>query len=280
MSLLLLSLIALFPAHAEPPSPSEYVARFQSALQKHAGARLPDKFMARVVFHVKPLWHNGDDAGCLTERPMKPLWVDDPRGCTDKIVIELDSWTWIHANDLYREILVFHELGHCVLSRGHEEEKWDGIPASLMVQSGLGWKTYLVRREGYHAELLKRYSVHAVELPLFADLPVLDQEPAARFRILRINALIEDEAAFFLAHRKVWVFKRPHLFNLSRLSVDLSGIRILKHANTAPSDVRLVHEFAWRRWGLLWPFFPAGVQCEEERQGRQYEYGKSELASR
>ncbi len=35
----------------------------------------------------------------------------------DRVVIDADFWN--KSTDLHREFLVFHELGHCVLGRGH-----------------------------------------------------------------------------------------------------------------------------------------------------------------
>jgi len=47
--------------------------------------------------------------------------------------VTIDKTFWNSASPLYREFVVFHELGHCVLGRGHEEGvNADGSCISLM----------------------------------------------------------------------------------------------------------------------------------------------------
>lgn len=40
---------------------------------------------------------------------------------TPRVTIRKDLWQY--ASPTSRELVVFHELGHCVLGKGHEEEK-------------------------------------------------------------------------------------------------------------------------------------------------------------
>lgn len=48
-------------------------------------------------------------------------------------MIFLDKVLWEQSNDLKREQILWHEMGHCVLKREHNERmKWDGYPASIM----------------------------------------------------------------------------------------------------------------------------------------------------
>jgi len=52
--------------------------------------------------------------------------------------IKIDNFFWERSDDLNREFVVFHELGHCYLSREHtEEENIDGTCSSIMA-SGTG----------------------------------------------------------------------------------------------------------------------------------------------
>ena len=54
---------------------------------------------------------------------------------TNHVTIDLGFWN--SSNDLFREFVVFHELGHCSLLLGHREETLeDGTCASIM-RSGL-----------------------------------------------------------------------------------------------------------------------------------------------
>ena len=70
--------------------------------------------------------------------------------------IIIDKSFWSSASSMIREMVVFHELGHCVLGRGHRESHYsDGRCVSIM-QSGLG-SCYLlyndVHRDAYINEL-------------------------------------------------------------------------------------------------------------------------------
>lgn len=52
------------------------------------------------------------------------------------VTVDIDYWN--RANNLQREFVIFHELGHCVLGRDHEEGAFNnGICISIM-RSGLG----------------------------------------------------------------------------------------------------------------------------------------------
>ncbi len=53
-------------------------------------------------------------------------------------LIIIDENFWQRASNNLREMVVFHELGHCVLGRGHDESKDnEGYCLSIM-RSGLG----------------------------------------------------------------------------------------------------------------------------------------------
>ncbi len=52
------------------------------------------------------------------------------------IIIDLSFWN--QASHLVKEMVIFHELGHCILDRGHKESSFaNGICRSIM-RSGLG----------------------------------------------------------------------------------------------------------------------------------------------
>lgn len=52
-------------------------------------------------------------------------------------IVEVDDEFWAGASDLEKEYVVFHELGHCVLGRNHNDDRnTDGTCSSIM-QSGL-----------------------------------------------------------------------------------------------------------------------------------------------
>ena len=54
-------------------------------------------------------------------------------GKTPRIVLNNTSFCWQQANQQERECLIFHELGHCLLKRVHETNKFpNGAFVSLM----------------------------------------------------------------------------------------------------------------------------------------------------
>lgn len=50
--------------------------------------------------------------------------------------VTIDEEIWDELPEIYKEFIIFHELGHCVLFRDHEEASNSGICASIM-RSGL-----------------------------------------------------------------------------------------------------------------------------------------------
>lgn len=69
--------------------------------------------------------------------------------------IEIDPEWWSKANDLNREILMFHELGHCVLSQGHRNyELSDHCPGSIMDTYHIGAYCYNKHYDYYIDEML------------------------------------------------------------------------------------------------------------------------------
>lgn len=52
-------------------------------------------------------------------------------------IVEVDNQFWNRATDMEKEYVVFHELGHCVLGKDHNDARnTDGTCSSIM-QSGL-----------------------------------------------------------------------------------------------------------------------------------------------
>ncbi len=116
-------------------TPSDYVGRFQDEALLHAGARYPLSINIRLGLPQKEK-RKGSDARCVkTEK----------RACRMP-VIEIDIVAWLQADDLYRELLVFHEMGHCILNLGHEDN-------GIMHPDGPGSNDYLIDRERFHQKL-------------------------------------------------------------------------------------------------------------------------------
>lgn len=79
-------------------------------------------------------------------------------GGAREILVDVRSWD--QMSDLSRELLVFHELGHCYLERGHTDETVtspDGdIPKSIMSTWILSDTLYEKYKEYYRDELSVR----------------------------------------------------------------------------------------------------------------------------
>jgi hypothetical protein len=73
--------------------------------------------------------------------------------------IELDPDFWNSSDDMEREELVFHELGHCVLMRDHKDDVINDtngyvLPASIMYPYVMDSATYSLNRDYYIRELV------------------------------------------------------------------------------------------------------------------------------
>ena len=130
-TLLLLLLIALLsckrsqtqpqPAPAQYSVPAEvepYVQHFRDETQKRGKTPVTDNLI--ITFGTT---QGSDVCGqCLLEA-----------GQTPRITISTDAYCWRSANDNERECLIFHELGHCLLSRSHRTDRFpNDIYVSLM----------------------------------------------------------------------------------------------------------------------------------------------------
>lgn len=79
------------------------------------------------------------------------------RGGERHPIVILDRRYWNGHDEFGRETLAFHELGHCILGRGHDNRTItiDGetIPKSIMNGHVLRRSVYLLHREYYLQEL-------------------------------------------------------------------------------------------------------------------------------
>lgn len=67
--------------------------------------------------------------------------------------ILVNKGNWDTQNETTREMIIFHELGHCLLGRGHVTDIERGVPKSLMHPGEFDWATYINRRVEYLNEL-------------------------------------------------------------------------------------------------------------------------------
>ena len=52
--------------------------------------------------------------------------------------ITIDKEFWDQATHLIKEMIIFHELGHCILGRGHKEDSFENGVCQSIMRSGLG----------------------------------------------------------------------------------------------------------------------------------------------
>jgi len=77
--------------------------------------------------------------------------------------VQFSSSAWSKGSDTFKEMLAFHELGHCLLGRGHlNDTHGDGRPESLMNSWLFNQNTYLANRDAYMKELFTAESDWAV----------------------------------------------------------------------------------------------------------------------
>lgn len=77
--------------------------------------------------------------------------------CKSSGVIYLNRSRWNALNVTQRRIVLFHELGHCYLGRGHTRgyNASRGIPKSIMNADLFYFSHYLDNTAYYHAELFR-----------------------------------------------------------------------------------------------------------------------------
>lgn len=70
-------------------------------------------------------------------------------------LIIVDNTFWLNADQFEREILLYHELGHCLLNRGHKEDmiENEGRPESIMYPLVISSYQYRSHKNAYMSEL-------------------------------------------------------------------------------------------------------------------------------
>lgn len=84
----------------------------------------------------------------------------------DTVLIEIDPIFWQSTGVINQQILMYHELGHCILKRTHEVDKVS-IMAPRLVPAGV----YLFYREAYIEELFDMNTFDSLRLQSFLDNP-------------------------------------------------------------------------------------------------------------
>ena len=82
--------------------------------------------------------------------------------------ISVSQLYWKNFDVTYREQVIFHEMGHCVLNRVHRPELNSGIPISIMNPYSFGGNPYVSNYKQYINELFNQTDL-ASSLPLLLD---------------------------------------------------------------------------------------------------------------
>lgn len=123
------------------PALQPYITRFEQASN---GTRHPVKVLNLIAI-LGEVAKDGENGLC--EAPA----FDTPK-------ITIDQNTFNEKNDPWIEMIVFHELGHCVLSRGHTDATWilpNGAQefSSVMHAGLVDIPNYLANQDHYITEL-------------------------------------------------------------------------------------------------------------------------------
>lgn len=132
--------------------PKCYVSRFADYGRSFYGFGF-DEALNSIRFEFR----NISSLSCSAEPSVSldAMCVLAPRGehsCPAHVLIILDRSLKL-SGDIYREEVIFHELGHCFLILSHDESIEGGRPKSIMHSHKLDWKTYFIHRQEYLREL-------------------------------------------------------------------------------------------------------------------------------
>ena len=106
-----------------------------------------NKFVGHYLLYV------GNPPPEAIEIHLKDLDEEEGHYHREKHKTYLDSLTWLTASITYRELLLFHEMGHHILRRLHKDNMFrDGCPTSIMYYQ-LHEDCYKKYREYYIEEL-------------------------------------------------------------------------------------------------------------------------------
>lgn len=71
-------------------------------------------------------------------------------------LVTVDAVFWRRSSNLFKEFIVFHELGHCYLNRGHLESSFSNGVCTSIMRSGVGdcFDNYNTRTREYYIDEL------------------------------------------------------------------------------------------------------------------------------
>ncbi len=95
----------------------------------------------------------------------------------DKTVL-VNQKFWAGSDDTQKELVIWHELGHCVLGRDHNTYTHDGAPVSIMYPQAVLFNNeqyYYLHRQDYINELYKPFmsKLHEIDMQSPAGIEIL-----------------------------------------------------------------------------------------------------------
>lgn len=118
----------------------EYVRQFEEESARYGAPVRVDNLIVRFANIPQPR----TIAECVTETWKTPL-------------IRVDQQKWSRFSDSSRRLVIFHEMGHCVLDRRHRGElRRNGTPASIMYQHNVPEEVFNQEPDYYLTELFDR----------------------------------------------------------------------------------------------------------------------------
>jgi len=149
------------PSPGVHPDLVEYVKRFEAEASFFYGEQytIPETDMDL-----------GNTSGVVPAKPGTRVvgWCRTRKGEPDQIMISQDDW--LFYNDLQKEQLIFHELGHCALKRGHRNTltPYDQ-PISIMHKMVLRPDHYGKDKVSYINELFTNAIIDTISEKAFVD---------------------------------------------------------------------------------------------------------------
>ena len=102
-----------------------YIQQFQDSAVKHGHSEFAHSTVSIVFGDAK-----GNNAVCN-------------HGLPNQIVVDADKWNIMPDDE--SKYVIFHELGHCILGRAHDNELVNAIPKSIMNGQPMGQTIDFIR---------------------------------------------------------------------------------------------------------------------------------------
>lgn len=97
------------------------------------------KFESEAARHNMPIDLNAINIrGSIQEIPVEDIVGLCNNSSENSNQVLIDEGFWNRSSDVSKEMIIFHELGHCVLQRSHLDETLDNGMCKSLMRSGFG----------------------------------------------------------------------------------------------------------------------------------------------